>query len=187
MAACAHEQFSLDRVFLMPAGHSPNKDEGAMTKALHRLRMCELAAQSYDWLSVSSLEIDAPEKSFTYRTMEKLHAAYPSDELFFIMGGDSFGYLDQWVHPEVIASLCTILVIPRDRFSIDVLEQKSLEIQAKFPCRAHILPCEMVPVSSTQLRRQLQEGRAEENKIPAEVLTYIRRNNIYFRVTIQNP
>jgi nicotinate-nucleotide adenylyltransferase len=180
MAFCAHEQFSLDQVWLMPAGHSPNKDEGAMTKALYRMRMCELAAQAYDWLSVSSLEIDAPEKSFTYRTLEKLHAAYPSDEFFFIMGGDSFGYLDKWVHPEIIASLSTILVIPRDRFSIDVLEQKAREIQSKFPCRAHILSCEMYPISSTQLRRQLRDGRVEENRIPADVLTYIRQNNIYF-------
>jgi predicted HD superfamily hydrolase involved in NAD metabolism len=38
----------------------------------------------------------------------------------------------------------------------------------------------MYPISSTQLRRQLRDGRVEENRIPADVLTYIRQNNIYF-------
>lgn len=32
---------------------------------------------------------------------------------FFIMGGDSLDYFEQWKQPERIAKLATILVIPR--------------------------------------------------------------------------
>jgi nicotinate-nucleotide adenylyltransferase len=179
MAVCAKEEFSLDQVWLIPAGHSPNKDEDTMTRAEHRLRMCELAAEPYDWLSVNTIEIDAAEKSYTYRTMEKLHERYPSDEFFFIMGGDSFEYFEKWRHPEIIASLCTILVIPRDRFSVDFLLQKEREIQALFPCRAHILSCEMYAVSSTQIRGQIRKGRVAEKLLPKEVLHYIQQNQLY--------
>ena len=44
MAVKAHEEYELDEVWLIPTGHSPNKDEGKMTKAKDRLAMCRLAA-----------------------------------------------------------------------------------------------------------------------------------------------
>jgi nicotinate-nucleotide adenylyltransferase len=143
--------------------------------------MCELAAKPYDWLTVSTLETDAAERSYTFRTMEKLHELYPADTFFFIMGGDSFEYFDKWMHPERIAALCTILVIPRDRFAVDFLRQKNREIQALFPCQAHSLDCEMYPVSSTQLRAQLREERVDVDLLPDEVLTYIQTMNLYRR------
>ena len=40
MASCAHEAFALDQIWLIPAGHSPNKNEKNMTSAEDRLRMC---------------------------------------------------------------------------------------------------------------------------------------------------
>jgi nicotinate-nucleotide adenylyltransferase len=95
------------------------------------------------------------------------------------MGGDSFGYFDKWIHPEIISSHCTILVIPRDQFSVDVLRRKERELLQKFPCRVNILSCEMYPVSSTQIRRQIQGGRVDKEQIPAEVLAYIKQNCIY--------
>jgi nicotinate-nucleotide adenylyltransferase len=178
MAVCAHQAVPLDQVWLMPAGHSPNKDESRMTDSRHRLRMCELASEPYDWLSVSSLEIDALEKSYTYRTFEKLHEQYPQHQFFFIMGGDSFGYFDQWKHPEIIASYCTILVIPRDQFSVEFLTQKEIELKKLFPCRVSILSCERYPASSTQIRQQLHLGNVTEH-IPAKVFAYIQQNHLY--------
>ena len=49
MAKCAYESYALDQVWLIPAGHSPNKDEHGMTDAKDRFQMCKLAAQPYPW------------------------------------------------------------------------------------------------------------------------------------------
>jgi nicotinate-nucleotide adenylyltransferase len=179
MAKCAHDELQLDQVWLMPAGHSPNKDEKNMTEAAHRLHMCRLAAKAYDWLAVSSLEVDAPEKSYTYRTLQKLHESYPDDEFFFIMGADSFDYLEHWVHPEIIAGLCTILVIPRKDFSSEALKDKAARMKELFPCRIKILNCEMYTISSTQLRSWLESGRVEEGFISPDVLDYIQKKRLY--------
>ena len=107
MAKCAYESYALDQVWLIPAGHSPNKDEHGMTDAKDRFQMCKLAAQPYPWMTVSRLELDSAERSYTYRTMEKLSEQFPMHRFFFIMGGDSLDYFEQWKQPERIAKLAT--------------------------------------------------------------------------------
>ena len=73
-------------------------------------------------MTVSRLELDSAERSYTYRTMEKLSEQFPMHRFFFIMGGDSLDYFEQWKQPERIAKLATILVIPRDLFTIAALD-----------------------------------------------------------------
>ena len=138
MAKCAYESYALDQVWLIPAGHSPNKDEHGMTDAKDRFQMCKLAAQPYPWMTVSRLELDSAERSYTYRTMEKLSEQFPMHRFFFIMGGDSLDYFEQWKQPERIAKLATILVIPRDLFTIAALEKKIRISQGNCSCNKRI-------------------------------------------------
>lgn len=179
MAVSAYRSFLLDQVWLMPAGHSPNKDEAGMTGALQRYRMCELAASAYDWLTVSRLELDSAETSYTYRTLEKLKKQYPAEHFYFIMGGDSLDYFESWKHPETIAKLCTVLVIPRDRFDIPALEEKIKNLEQLFPCDIRMVSCDRYPVSSTEIREKLLRGEEMEEEIPPKVLTYIREQGLY--------
>ena len=48
MAEAALKEYKLDQVWLMPAGHSPNKNESNMTSAIDRYNMCCLAASDND-------------------------------------------------------------------------------------------------------------------------------------------
>lgn len=186
MAVSARAGFALDEVWLVPAGHSPNKDEAGMTAAEHRFRMCELAARE-DGIRVSRLEIDSGERSYTYRTLERLRADLPSTELFFIMGGDSLDYLERWVRPERICELATILVVPRDSFDTAALDAKILELRALFPCRIKIVPTSLVPLSSTKLRARLFAGTAEPGDFPEGVFSYIREHGLYERECARIP
>lgn len=179
MAVSAYRFFALDQVWLIPAGHSPNKDEAQMADAGHRLRMCELAAESDTRLFASSIEIDAPERSYTYRTLEKIAERCPEDELFFIMGGDSLDYFEQWVKPERICALATILVVPRDQFDVKALEEQITHISRLFPCDIRVIPCSQHPLSSTQVRNSLYSGMPEPSDFPEGVLSYILKNHLY--------
>lgn len=179
MASCAHEAFALDQIWLIPAGHSPNKNEKNMTSAEDRLRMCRIAAEKYNWLYTNSLEIDSNERSYTYRTLQKLVEAYPTDDFYFIMGGDSLDYFEYWCHPQIIASLCTILVIPRDQFHIEQMKVKIQALKAQFPCDIRIVNCSEYPISSTELREQLQTGCINGNDLPPGVLAYIHEKHLY--------
>ena len=110
MAKCAYEQYALDEVWLIPNGHAPHKDETQMADATHRLNMCRLVAEKYDFIQVNDIEILSEESSYTYLTLQKLTNRYPEHEFYFIMGADSLDYFDKWRNPQIIALLCKIFI-----------------------------------------------------------------------------
>lgn len=179
MAEQALQEYALDKVWLVPAGHSPNKDESRMTAAFHRKAMCELAAENKDWLSVCCIEIDSGERSYTYRTMEKLTAQYPTHQFYFIMGADSLDYFEQWRHPEIISALSVILVINRDAFAENNLIDKIHSIQSFFPADIRIVHCKKYDVSSREIRQNLAIGRDVSGMLPGQVLSYIKKHRLY--------
>ena len=179
MAASARDACALDEVWLIPAGHSPNKKEENMTPAKDRLRMCELAAGKYPWLYVSSIEMESSERSYTYRTLQKLKERFPQHEFFFIMGGDSLDYFDEWCHPEIIASLCRILVIPRDDFDAEQMKLKIHALQSQFPCDIQVIFCKKYPISSTEERKRISDREYLQNDLLPEVFSYIQQKHLY--------
>ena len=188
MAKCAYESYALDQVWLIPAGHSPNKDEHGMTDAKDRFQMCKLAAQPYPWMTVSRLELDSAERSYTYRTMEKLSEQFPMHRFFFIMGGDSLDYFESWMRPDVIARTAIILVMVRENFPKLQMEEKIAHIKNLFPADIRLLSCDGMDVSSTQVRELLKaESKALEHRslesteklLDASVMSYIQANNLY--------
>ena len=56
IAESAYRDFHLDEVWLIPAGHSPNKDEDKMTSAAVRAEMTALAAQNIPYFKLSTYE-----------------------------------------------------------------------------------------------------------------------------------
>ena len=179
MAVSAYRGFSLDQVWLVPAGHSPNKAEEKMTSADKRLRMCEIASLSYPWLISCPLEVESGERSYTYRTLQKLTKRYPLHRFSFIMGGDSLDYFETWNHPEEIAALARILVVPRDTFSDSRLKEKIRFLKNQFSCEISIVPCTKYPVSSTEIRKRFLEGKPQAGDFPPGVLDYILKNHLY--------
>ena len=188
MAKCAYESYALDQVWLIPAGHSPNKDEHGMTDAKDRFQMCKLAAQPYPWMTVSRLELDSAERSYTYRTMEKLSEQFPMHRFFFIMGGDSLDYFESWMKPEIIAQTAIILVMVRKNFPKQQMEERIAHIKKQFWADIRLLKCDRMDVSSTQVRKLLRaKSQADGYRSPkgaemfldAAVMSYIQANNLY--------
>ena len=75
IAQSAYEEFALDEVWFIPAGHSPNKDEKKMTAADIRAEMTALAIYDIPYFKLSRMEIDAEGTSYTYLTLTKLKEA----------------------------------------------------------------------------------------------------------------
>ena len=179
MEVSDYQTFGLDQVWLIPAGHSPNKDEEKMTSGEYRYVMCQIATKTDNKLYVSRMELDCPERSYTYRTLEKLVEQYPENEFYFIMGGDSLDYLETWKHPEIITALAIILVVPRYPFEPEVLNAKIDRLKELFACDIRLIPCPEYPISSTAIRQSLAEGKPLEKDFPIGVLAYIRDKKLY--------
>lgn len=174
MALKSYEQFDLDEVWLIPNGNAPHKDSDKMADASHRLAMCQLVAQEYPFLKTCDIEVVSEEYSYTYITVTKLKKMYPEHEFYFIMGADSLDYFEKWRKPEIIASVCKILVINRDEFSEEDMAEKIRRINDIFPADIDIVHCPKVDVSSTELRQKLDKA----DILPA-VYDYICENDLY--------
>lgn len=174
MAIKSYEQFDLDEVWLIPNGNAPHKDSDKMADAYHRLAMCQLVADEYPFLKACDIEITSKEYSYTYITVTKLKEMYPEHEFYFIMGADSLDYFEKWRKPEIIASVCKILVINRDEFSEEDMAEKIRRINDIFPADIDIVHCPKVDVSSTELRQNLDMS----DVLPA-VYDYICEYDLY--------
>ena len=174
MAKAAYEQYHLDEVWLIPNGNAPHKDSDKMASAQDRLAMCQLVAAEYPFLKVCDIEIISEEYSYTYLTMQKLSQMYPDYEFYFIMGADSLDYFEKWRNPDIIASICKLLVINRDEFTEKDIEDKIKAINRVFPADISIVHCSKIDISSTELREKLDF----ENVLPS-VYRYICENDLY--------
>ena len=174
MALNSYEQFHLDEVWLIPNGNAPHKDSDKMADSTHRMAMCQLVAIEYPFLKTCDIEIVSKEYSYTYITVTKLQEIYPEHEFYFIMGADSLDYFDKWRKPEVIASVCKILVINRDEFSEEDMQEKIKRINSIFPADISIVHCPKVDVSSTELREKL-----DASSVLPSVYEYICTNHLY--------
>ena len=177
MALKSYEQYSLDEVWLIPNGNAPHKDSDKMADAQDRLAMCSLVANEYPFLKTCDIEITSEEYSYTYITVTKLQKLYPHHDFYFIMGADSLDYFDKWRKPEIIASICKILVINRDEFSEDDMKAKIERINGIFPADISIVHCPKVDISSTELRNNLNS----KDVLPS-VYNYICEHKLYGNV-----
>lgn len=178
IAESAYREFALDEVWFIPAGHSPNKNEGEMTPAAARVDMTELAIAPYACFKLSRIEVEAEGTSYTYRTLTRLKEQYPDTQFYFIMGADSLDYFDQWRHPEIICQKAIVLAAVRDDMDIACIEAKIAAIQTLFPAEIYPVRGGRTEVSSTQLRKMLRAGE-NPPMLPDAVFRYIRERHLY--------
>jgi len=166
----AADRFRLDKVLFVPAAHPPHKPEGQTTPYEHRYRMVELACREDPRFEPSRLE-EGESKSYTIHTLEKLKAQLaPGDELFFLIGADAFAEIDSWRRSRDVMALADFIVVSRPGYELRVPEG----------ARVHRLETLALPLSSSEIRRQLETTGTAEGLHP-EVLEYIRRHRLYAR------
>ena len=164
----AARQFSLDRVWFVPAARPPHKTSVTSTPYEHRYRMVELACQGEPLFEASRLE-QGEQNSYSIRTIERVRTALDTaDELFFLIGADAFAEITTWHRwRDVIASV-EFIVVSRPGRAYDIPEG----------ARVHPLQGVDLPVSSSEIRRQLAAGD-DRVDVPPAVLAYIREHGLY--------
>lgn len=179
IAQNAYEEYHLDEVWFIPAGHSPNKDEKDMTPAYMRAEMVELAIADYPHFRMSDIELTAEGTTYTYLTIEKLHNLYPAYRFYFIMGADSLDYFEHWVHPEKICKNAVILAAVRDSMDILQIQTKIAQLKAMFFAQIFPIHAPKISVSSTDLRIMVQNGMPDIPYLPQAAVDYIKENRLY--------
>lgn len=172
-------RLNLDRVLLIPTHVPPHKAAPDLASGEDRLAMCRLAVGDRPNLQVSELEMRREGKSFTADTLEELRSLYPQDQFYLLMGEDMFLTVEQWYRPETIFFLATVCATPRSLHGMGKLQMKKEEYESRYGARCVLENIPYLPVSSTQVREWVNQGRDITPLVPDKVAAYIQEHGIY--------
>src|SRR5258708_6059033 len=165
------ENTELDQVWFVVSPQNPLKPSGSLLNEYHRLYLVQLAVEGENRLKASDIEFKLPKPSYTADTLTYLQEKYPSHEFSVIMGSDSFQNLSRWKNAEWLLKNYSIYVYKRPEH-----EQLPIYAGAK---DIHLLNAPLLPISSTQIRQNIKEGKSIRYWVPETVRIEIERNGYY--------
>ena len=163
-----------DKVIFVPSYMPPHKIEGLIPYQ-HRLEMAKLALGSS---FVSDIESKLRVPSYTYRTIEHLYDDN-KERINFIIGYDQFFMLENWKEPEILKEKVNFIVIPRKFQNGQVMGDKAFEYFKNKGWSFEILKINFLDVSSSMIRKLLQNGEDITGLTTPEVKNYIENNRLY--------
>lgn len=177
LAETVCENFSLDKVIFIPAGNPPHKTDKKITDKHHRFEMVKRAIDGFSQFSVSDFDILNDKPNYSYITIEHFKRLYPDDEIFFIIGADSYRDFPLWKNYPDILSLCTFIVVNRPNVSDDDCFLKYRALAPKHS--ALMLDDFSCDLSSTEVRQMLTSGKDCYELLPKGVSEYLKYHKLY--------
>ena len=187
------EVFNLDEFVFIPAFHAPHKKDKNPTSALHRYAMLCLATKDAANIKVSKMELDAPERPYTYETLTKLKNESPDAQIFFVMGADSWTEITTWREWETVLTLTNIIVVTRPDYEIgfshitDTIRRRIVDLRLEnelrlttHDSRIYLTDAVQLDISATEVRHKIKENNLDwREQVPVEVANYIKKYDLY--------
>ena len=181
LARQLREKTGLDEVWLMVSPQNPLKQNMDLLDDELRLQMARMAVENVEGVVACDYEMHLPKPSYTWNTLQALSKDYPGHEFVLLMGGDNWELFDRWYHYEDILANYRIVVYPRRSQASEV---RSLEKTP--PCflkgegkGVSIVDCELIDISSTEIRQRIKAGRGIRRLVPKAVADFIQKNGLY--------
>ena len=142
--------------------------------------MCRLAAKNFPWLHVSDYEMRRSGKSYTVETLRGLCAAEPENAWTLMIGSDMLLTFHQWVEWQEILRMARLCAVSREKGDLPELEQAAEKLRQAVPdADVTVLTVPAFPVSSTQIRENLQKHADCSCLLPENVVQYIGKKHLY--------
>src|SRR5258708_2902625 len=195
VARSVAQLFALDRVFFVPACTPPHKRDAGISPAFHRFAMLALATADDAGFSISTIELDEPERPYAVDTVGRIQDRIGSDSrLFFIMGADSWAEITTWFEWEKVLRTCDQIVVTRPGYELveangaavsDVRgmseEEVSVLVEARTERQAFFTDAAILEISATAIRAAARTGDSEKlrESVPDAVANYIEKYELY--------
>jgi nicotinate-nucleotide adenylyltransferase len=205
LARLAMERLRLERVLLAPVGVQPLKRDRPQASFADRVAMTELAIAGEAGMELSL--IDAPRAddrpNYTIDTVRVLRGSLgPGDELFCLMGADSFLSIGKWYRASDLLLTCDFAVASRPGFDlgrIAAAPPPNISVASCDPpqagdlvlclrnaggreSRLYLLPDLQEPASASGIRASLERGAEQPWELDPAVAGYIREHGLYGNV-----
>jgi len=163
----AREALALERVAFVPAAQPPHR-MAPSGSARDRFAMVALATAGHAGFFVSDAELDRDGPSYTVDTLRAWRALRPADELVLVVGSDAFVEMGTWRESESLFALCTVAVVARPGEALPLGPGPAVPVSGP-----------SLPVSSTEIRRRVAEGKSVRYLVPEAVADFIEKRGLY--------
>jgi len=189
----ARDLFDLDRVIFIPAATPPHKPQVGELSFVSRLEMVRLAVADNPQFGVSDMEGVRGGRSYSIDTLRELLVLYPQDELFFIVGADSFNDISTWREYAAIFGLCHVITVQRPGSTITSLakalpvaiagdfcyDSAAKRLNHSSGHSVYALDGVLLDISSSHIRHLVNNGRSIRYLLPDAVEHYIKEQRLY--------
>lgn len=188
----AREASALDQVLFIPAADPPHKPLAGDVSFELRAAMVQLAIAANPAFGVSDIEARRGGKSYTVDTLTALRIEQPDDQLYFIIGSDSFLELGLWHRYEAIFPLASLIVVERPEKEItEPLQQLPEAVRKQFVHESdnllrhssgtsiRFVVGTRLDISSSQLRERVARQQSIRYLVPPEIASFITQKGLY--------
>ena len=135
--------------------------------------MTIMATDSNPYFEVSNVELYRPGPSYSIDTVKEIIKMFTHKiKIFFITGADAFLTIDTWNKNEELIKLCQFVVVTRPGYDLNKLNWH-------FKKYIRIIEIPALPISSTDIRKRVREGKSIKYLLPSKVEEYIFKNKLY--------
>ena len=183
------QHLRLDEMRLLPC-HLPPHRRAPPRSARHRAAMVRLAVEHCPHLQVDERELHRRTPSYTIDTLLELRRELGAEAaLCLTLGMDSLVHLDSWHRWQELTDHAHLVVAARPGWQLPDTGPVAQLLAGRLAAAADIrrqpaglvvvAQLSLLPVSSTDIRRQLAAGDSPQYLIPDAVWHYIREHGLY--------
>ena len=178
-----------DELRLVPCHQPPHRGVPRVS-SLQRAKMLSIALQNCKELMLDERELARDKPSYTFDTLQDFRRDFGENvSLTLCMGEDAFAGLATWHRWQEIIELAHVLVVARPGWATpqsgDVYEflnshRGQLSDIEHRPAGSIVLQTlRLLPISATEIRQEIVEGRSAQFLVPDGVWDYICDNQLY--------
>jgi nicotinate-nucleotide adenylyltransferase len=162
---------------VIPTGQPWQKGNATFASAAERLQMLQLA---FPHIKIDERELNRRGPTYTVETLREVSREYPTHQLHWLIGSDSFARLDSWREPAAIAALTEFAVVRRANEVI---------APPRVVCRYTEIVASPPPISSTEIRARLKKPQLQNiaDCVPAPIYDYIQQHHLYQTIQTTQP
>ncbi len=168
----------VDKILVIPSKIPPHKTVDFLAFDNHRLNFCKIISEKFCKAEVSDIEINREDKSYSIDTLEELKQLYPDCNIVLAIGGDMAVSFNEWREYEKILKIASLAVFSRVGINSEKLIE-SIEYLRSLGGKIVVLEDEIVSISSTEIRENIDDSEFLKKYLPPQIYDYIINKKVY--------
>jgi len=166
----------LDELRFLPSGNPPHRSRARVANE-HRLKMLQLAVEGAPGIAIDDRELGRKSTSYSIDTLETIQVENPQAELTLVIGMDQFSAFDTWHRWQELLQRVELVVMERPG---EIMSGSAQELMtSSLQKRISIISVTQMDISSSRIRKDLQDGLDIRFLVPSAVRNYILSENLY--------